>query len=125
MGPTANEIEQHIASVRGKLDQNINEIQTRVKNATDWRWQVKKQPLAAVGIALAGGFLAARLVRPSRGHRSNSHGEAQGHGEGARYAAQRYSEPHEKSPRLSRPKDVMMGFAMGLGLRRLGRFLQT
>jgi hypothetical protein len=112
VGSTAREIEQHIASERGKLDRDINELQTRVQNATDWRWQVRKRPLAAVGAALVGGFLAAVLA--GRGGRPNV------------YSADVYSRDlarKNKAPRNKR--DVMMGLAMGMGMRRLARYLRS
>jgi hypothetical protein len=107
VGPTANEIERHIARERGALDRDLNELQTRVQNATDWRWQVGSRPLVALGVALAGGFVAARMIRPSA-HR------------GVSYPLYR------ESPQLiSRARSVMLGFSMAMGLRRLTSFLRS
>ncbi len=106
MGSTAREIEQHIASERGKLDRDIHELQTRVQNATDWRWQVQRRPLTAVAFALTGGLLAA--VFTGRRERRNWH----------------YRETYVQ-PMPRKTRDVIFGFAMGLGMRGLAKYLQS
>ena len=107
MGPTANEIERHIARERGALDRDINELQTRVQNATNWRWQVRRKPLAALAVALAGGFVAARVFRPI-GRRNISYAN--------------YREPQRST---NRARSVMLGFAMAMGMRRLATLLRS
>jgi len=107
VGPTANEIERHIARERGALDRDINELQTRVQNATNWRWQVRSKPLVALAVALAGGFVAARMVRPGA-HRNMD------------YAA--YRDPQRPA---NRTRSAMLGFAMAMGMRRLACFLRS
>lgn len=106
MGPTANEIVRHIARERGALDRDIDELQTRVRNATNWRWQVGSKPLVALGVALAGGFVAARMVRPSPHGKTN------------------YAEDREPQRPTNRTRSTVLGLAMGLGMRRLASFLR-
>jgi hypothetical protein len=107
--PTAREIEQHIAEERGELDRDIHELQRRVKDTTNWRWQVRRKPLAAMGIALAGGFLAAKFIPRRR--------------RAASYSP--YYTQSQRGNRISRSRDVMLGWAMGMGMRGLAKILQA
>jgi hypothetical protein len=71
MGEKSNQIERQIASERGQLGQNLNELQSRVENATDWRLQFQKRPMLLMGVALGGGVLLAAVS----GRRSRSRGQ--------------------------------------------------
>ena len=68
MGEKSSQIERHIAAERGQLGRNLNELQSRVEEATDWRVQFHKRPLLMMGIALGGGALLASIT----GRRSGS-----------------------------------------------------
>jgi len=71
MGEKSNQIERQIAAERGQLGQNLNELQSRVEEATDWRFQFQKRPLLMMGVALGGGLLLASVTgRRSRSRRS-------------------------------------------------------
>ena len=59
----------HIESQRDQLGRNLNELETRVKRTTDWRAQVDRNPMLAMGVALGGGLLLGSIV--GGGHRSN------------------------------------------------------
>jgi hypothetical protein len=112
VGSTAREIEQHIASERGKLDGDISELQHRVQNATDWRWQVKQRPLMALGAAMAGGLLAAVLTGRSSRRKTYS-------------PAFSYADLYSERKQTRKSRDVMVGFALGLGMRGLAKYLQS
>lgn len=65
MGEKSNQIERQIAIERGQLWRNLNELQSRVEDATDWRLQFQKRPLVMMGAAAGGGLLlAAKTIRP-------------------------------------------------------------
>lgn len=61
MGETSNQIERQIITERGQLGQNLNELQSRVEQAADWRFQFQKRPMLMMGAALGGGMLLASL----------------------------------------------------------------
>jgi hypothetical protein len=63
MGETSNQIERQIVTERGQLGQNLNELQSRVEQATDWRFQFQKRPMLMMGVALGGGMLLASVPR--------------------------------------------------------------
>jgi len=63
MGETSSQIERQIVNERGQLGQNLNELQSRVEQATDWRFQFQKRPMLMMGMALGGGMLLASVPR--------------------------------------------------------------
>jgi hypothetical protein len=69
MDEKPDEIMNHIESQRDQLGRNLNELETRVKRTTDWRAQVDRNPMLAMGVALGGGLLLGSIV--GGGHRSN------------------------------------------------------
>jgi ElaB/YqjD/DUF883 family membrane-anchored ribosome-binding protein len=62
MGETTDEIETEIDHSREALRSNLEELETRVKDAANWRSQVRRHPGAMFGIAVLGGMLLAALV---------------------------------------------------------------
>jgi hypothetical protein len=62
MGQRSDEIAREIDRTRGELANNLQELESRVKDATDWRQQFRKNPLAIMGIAFGGGLLLSRLI---------------------------------------------------------------
>jgi len=61
----------HIESQRDQLGRNLNELETRVKGATDWRVQFDKNPMLMMGVALGGGLLLGSIVGGARKGRSS------------------------------------------------------
>ncbi|HEY6986776.1 MAG TPA: hypothetical protein VH369_00250 [Bryobacteraceae bacterium] len=70
MGETSSQIERQIVNERGQLGQNLNALQSRVEQATDWRFQFQKRPMLMMGAALGGGLLLASV--PGRRSRPKS-----------------------------------------------------
>jgi hypothetical protein len=68
MGEKSDQIERRINAERSQLGQNLNELQSRVEEATDWRLQFRKRPMLMMGVALGGGLLLASVT----GRRSGS-----------------------------------------------------
>jgi hypothetical protein len=52
-----DEIEDHIKSTQRELGSNLQELENKVKDATDWRVQFERHPMALLGAAFAGGIL--------------------------------------------------------------------
>jgi hypothetical protein len=55
-------LEREIAAERAELLANLALLEDRARALTDWRLQVRKRPLAAVGAVAAGGLLLAMLT---------------------------------------------------------------
>src|SRR5690349_17479983 len=62
MDEKPDEIMNHIESQRDQLGRNLNELEARVKRTTDWRAQVDRNPMVAMGLALGGGLLLGSMV---------------------------------------------------------------
>jgi hypothetical protein len=70
MGERSNQIERQIVAERGQLGQNLNELQSRVQEVTDWRAQFQKKPMLMIGVAAGAGLLLASITgRKSRSRR--------------------------------------------------------
>jgi hypothetical protein len=65
MDNETDKIKEHIEFERVKLGRNLNEIEYRVKNATDPKTQFDKNTGLILGAAVAGGFLLS-LAFPKR-----------------------------------------------------------
>jgi hypothetical protein len=74
MGETTGEIEAHIASKRQELQSNLEELENRVKAATDWREYYRKYTGTMVAAAFGVGVLVSALVggSTSAGSRESS-----------------------------------------------------
>lgn len=57
MDETANQIERQMDVERGRLGENLRELQSKVEETTNWRVQFRKRPMAIMGAALGGGLL--------------------------------------------------------------------
>lgn len=62
MAEQPNEIERDIEASRDRLRQNLQALESKVKETTNWRTYVDRYPLAAVGVAVGCGVVLARLV---------------------------------------------------------------
>lgn len=62
MGETTNQIESYIEDKREDLGSNLQELEQKVKSATDWRQQFQKNPMTMVALAFGGGVLLASMT---------------------------------------------------------------
>ena len=62
MGTTAKQIETDIERTRATLGSNIQELEHKVKTATDWRHHYRKNPLPMLGLAFGGGVLLSAMI---------------------------------------------------------------
>ena len=72
MGKTIEQIENQIETTRADLKSNFQELETRVKSATDWRHYFREHPGAMMAVAFGGGLLLSRLTRQRPGSSSVS-----------------------------------------------------
>ena len=67
-GQTANQIENFIEDKRADLGSNLQELERKVRSATDWQQHFRKNPMTLLGVAFGGGILLATMAgRRSRG----------------------------------------------------------
>lgn len=62
MDEKPDQIMNHIEAQRDQLGRNLNELENRVKGATDWRVQFDRNPMLMMGVALGGGLLLGSIV---------------------------------------------------------------
>jgi hypothetical protein len=63
MGQTTDQIADDIAQTRDDLKSNLEELESRVKAAADWRSQFRKHPGPMIAAAMIGGALLSALLR--------------------------------------------------------------
>ena len=57
-------IKEHIDTERGRLQQNLNELEYRLRRAVDWRARFNERPLLFVGGSFVAGFVVAFMMGP-------------------------------------------------------------
>jgi hypothetical protein len=63
MGENSSQIEREIRVERGQLGHNLEDLQSKFQEITDWRTQFQKRPMLMTGVALGGGMLLASVTR--------------------------------------------------------------
>lgn len=71
MGQRSDEIKKHIDTQRSELSENLERLEERVKSTADWRTQVDRRPMTALGVAFGSGLLLGAIV-PRMGGRSSA-----------------------------------------------------
>jgi len=61
MGETSGDIENDIDDSRHALQENLEELEQRLRNLTDWRTHFRRHPGPVLLAGLAGGMLLAAL----------------------------------------------------------------
>ena len=62
MGEKPDQIERHIQHQRSELEDNISELEERVKSAFDWRTQFEERTALMLGAAFVGGAIVAAIL---------------------------------------------------------------
>jgi hypothetical protein len=66
MGERPERIAKHIEAERSQLGSNLQELEHKVKTATDWRAQFQKHPMTMIGVAFGGGVMLSTLLGQPR-----------------------------------------------------------
>jgi len=70
-----DKIKEYIDTERERLGEDLQEIETRVKNATDLRRHFDKNTALILGATVAGGFVLSMLINKPSGNRTSGAGE--------------------------------------------------
>jgi len=62
MGEKPDQIERHIQHQRSELEDNISELEEKVKSVFDWRAQFEERPAIMLGAAFIGGAVLSALL---------------------------------------------------------------
>lgn len=122
MGQKSSQIEQHIEHTRAALGSNLQELEHKVKDATDWRQQFQRNPLTMMGVAFGGGILLSTVMGSHHGHRGgNPYDAAAGH-------QNRHSESgkavNSQMKRASDTWDSIKGALIGVAAGQVQTFLK-
>jgi len=67
VGTKSDEIVNQIDRQRDRLGQNLQELESRMRDVADWRAQYEKHPWAILGIAFVGGVVFGAWTRGNGG----------------------------------------------------------
>ena len=107
MGQTTDQIENQIESKRDDLKSNLQELETRVKTATDWRHYFTEHTGTMIAAAFGGGVLLATML----GGRSNRASLNQGGGSSEPARPWTRGTKHEVLENLDSIKSALVGAA--------------
>lgn len=103
-------VDQQINQVRESVDAQLNQARETVvqkvgemKQQTDFRGQIDQRPLAALGVAFAGGYLLSKLIG----------GDKSSHGGGGHYQSD-WSQAHSASGGSASPGSAYEASRMGI-----------
>jgi len=66
MGETPDQIRSEIEHTRYRLGQDLETLEQRVKQETDWRVQVRRHPWAFVGVVFALALIAGMALASTK-----------------------------------------------------------
>ena len=122
MGETTNQIEAHIEDTRRNLGSNLQELEEKVKSATDWRQHFQTKPMTMIGIAFGGGILLARMLSGSK-YRGAYRSYATSPGKSESSGKETWSgSDHQKSKALE-TWDNLKGALIGVATTRLKEYV--
>lgn len=115
MGQTTGEIISHIDETRHDLGDNLDELEQKVKSATDWRQHFQTKPMTLLGVAFGGGILLSMALAGSRSKRIREFAAASG-------SAPYMASPRERHKALE-TWDNIKGALIGVAATRFTDFV--
>jgi len=107
MGQRTDQIENQIENKREDLKSNLQELETRVKTATDWRHYFAEHTGTMIAAAFGGGVLLATMI----GGRSNRASPSQVGGSSESTRPWRSGTKHEVLENVDSIKSALVGAA--------------
>jgi len=117
MGQAAREVRHEIEERRDDLGENLQRLESKVKQTTDWRAQFNERPMLMIGMAFGGGLLLSSLVGGGNDHEQQEPRRSNDH------ELQHTSHPSPERDELSETFDNIRGALMGLAARELRSFM--
>jgi dienelactone hydrolase len=62
MAEQTDQLEKHIQFKRTELGQNLEELESKVKRASDWHTYFERYPMTALGLSFGGGILLSMML---------------------------------------------------------------
>ena len=130
MGERSDQIEQEIAETRNDLNENISELERKVKSAVDWRSQFEERPGAMLALAFGGGMILSAMfptIRRSRPRYENG-ARTSDVSDSSSSTSSFQSSSNTKSTKLSETRqniEALTGALLGVGVNRLTGFIDS
>ncbi len=115
MVETTEQLERQLANAHDQLNSNLEVLETKTKELTDWRAQFDKRPLLLLGLAFGGGLLASGVV--GGGRRSSAPQPDASDGRAMAYRAPQQPSPLNKH--WGNVRDTLAAVATGAALELL------
>jgi hypothetical protein len=125
MAETSDQIQLHIQRTREDLNDNITELQQKVKSAVNWRSQFDERPLTMIGLAFGAGVLLAAIVprRNGNSRRQPTVADSDASGDAARVPSRRASAYGTVTSPTSETWEALKGALAGVATNWIGEFL--
>jgi hypothetical protein len=108
MGQAASQIAAHIEDTRADLGANLQELEQKVRAATDWKQHFRNNPITMVGVAFGGGIMLAAMLGGRKHRRGRDFARA---ATGAETNGNPSYAPHKAIETLDTIKDALIGVA--------------
>lgn len=124
MDERSDQINQQIAETRSELGANLQELEHKVKDATDWRKQFQNNPLTMIGLAFGGGILLSRVVR-GRSRSTHRYRSPEGWDSGAEANSGRSADAGTRQKKSVDMWDNIKGALVGVAATQASRLLRS
>lgn len=124
MGERSDQITREIEHSRAELGSNLQELEHKVKDLTDWRLQFQKNPLTVLGLAFGGGILLASAMPNHRSSRYARERRGSFAAPGAAGADESERATNSQLRRASNTWDTIKGALIGVAAGKAQSFLQ-
>ena len=125
MGETSDDIKRNIGRTREALGENVQELERKVKDATDWKAQYQKRPFTMIGVAFGGGLLLSQMVAGGGRNGRKRYYETNGHAQESRGARLQPASPatDAQMKRAADTWDKIKGALVGVAATKFREFV--
>jgi hypothetical protein len=112
----SSEIIDEIETSRDKLGENLNDLESRMREATNWRTYYERHPYLFIGSAVGGGLLLSGILRGSKSSNGGT----------VRHEVRHEGLPREKGPAseiLDKVKTALVVYGTAKAKEALGEVL--
>ena len=116
MDEKSSEIIDEIKTSRYKLGENLNDLESRMREATNWRTYYERHPYVFIGTAVGGGWLLSEILRSGKGSIGGT----------VRHEVRHEGFPREKGPAseiIDKVKLALVGYGTAKATEVLGQVL--
>jgi ElaB/YqjD/DUF883 family membrane-anchored ribosome-binding protein len=117
------QLEDNLEGIEGKFKETSDQMQQKVKDATDWRHQFNERPMLGLGIAFGGGMLVASMMGGG-GSKSSGSSHSYPQPQYQSYGSDSHSGTDIGRQHVSSTIDNIKGALMGVAAAQAKSFLE-